>query len=193
MVQLGIRLFTDEYYTALGQFVAAFSEIECAMQVALWNISKIKSPVAQAVFSGVRADDACNKITRISVAENWTEPRLTEWKRISDRLGILRQFRNDLLHYPAEWSSEDNWVITNKDFVHTPEKIKNTPVTAKTLDAAMQDTHKLCLLLFVFLFSETSPKIRGILIDPEQEDTWLYKPPPRGGRPDRLPSDSQGQ
>ena len=62
MVELGIRLFTDEYYTALGQFVAAFSEIECAMEVVLWNISKIKSPVAQAVFSGVRADDACNKL-----------------------------------------------------------------------------------------------------------------------------------
>src|SRR5208283_4324196 len=88
---LSIRLYTDEYYTALGRFVAGFSELEGAMQVALWHYSKIKPPTAQALFSGVRADEACSKIKRIADAENWTEERKTDWQTISARLGILRE------------------------------------------------------------------------------------------------------
>ena len=72
--EISIRRFTDEYYLALGRFIAAFSEIEGAMQVALWHFSSVKSPVAQAVFSGIRADEASNKITRISNAEGYSPP-----------------------------------------------------------------------------------------------------------------------
>jgi hypothetical protein len=95
--QISLRLYTEEYYQALGGFVAEFSEIEAAMQVALWHFTKVKTSVAQAVFSGVRADEACSKITRIADAENWSAARKADWKVIADRLGILRTLRNDIL------------------------------------------------------------------------------------------------
>lgn len=90
VAKIFVRMYTHEYYQALGHFVTLFTDIECGLQQALWQISKVKSPVAQAIFSGVRADDACNKITRISEAENWSKERQTEWSIISSRVGILR-------------------------------------------------------------------------------------------------------
>jgi len=42
------------------------------MQMALWHFAEVNDPIAQAVFSGVRADDASNKIARIGVAKNWS-------------------------------------------------------------------------------------------------------------------------
>ena len=84
------RIYTDEYYCALGQFVSDFSEVEQSLQIVLWHFSGVKSPIAQAVFSGVRADDAANKITRIGVAQKWSEERKAEWKAICDRLGAIK-------------------------------------------------------------------------------------------------------
>jgi hypothetical protein len=177
-----IRLYTDQYYLALGRFVAEFTEIEGAMQVALWRFSKINSPVAQAVFSGVRADEASNKITRIGDAENWTKARASEWKAIADRLAILRTLRNDILHYGAEWEGENAWIITNRDFVHTPKKIMTTPVSVEILAAATSDLEQLSLHLFHFLYADEMTPTGLHEFEQTLRRAWRYTPPPQAGR-----------
>lgn len=182
------RIYTDQYYVTLGRFVSDFSEIEQAMQVALWYICGIKSPIAQAIFSGVRADDAANKISRIGVAQKWPDERKAEWKAISDRVSLLRSLRNDILHYGVNWERENEWVTSNRLFVHTEEKVTNTPVTIPILNAAIKDLHSLSIYLLSFA---VQGKVVGpTALDRTLSDTWQYKPPPQGGRQSKSPGRS---
>jgi hypothetical protein len=188
-----MRLFTDEYYDALGRFIADFSEIEGAMQIALWHFAKVKTPIAQAVFSGVRSDDACNKITRIADAENWPEERKIIWQEISSRLGLLRTLRNDIVHYGAEWVAPNTWIATNDMFVHAPKKITNTPVTITILSDATADLQKLSLLLFNFIFADEMTALGKLSIRQALERAWRYIPPQPTGNADKSRSTAPKQ
>lgn len=192
-VGLLARIYSDEYYLHLGRFVSEFTEIECSMQVALWRLSKIQSPVAQAVFSGVRAEEANNKITRIGEAENWSAERKEAWKSISDHLGILRTLRNDILHYGAHWQPDGTWIVTNKPYVHIPQKVTQTPVTIDALKDATADLNKLSLHLFNFLFGDEMP-VNGLLhLSSELHRAWRYKSSRQGGRPRTTRDEGQAQ
>ena len=191
--EISIRRFTDEYYLALGRFIAAFSEIEGAMQVALWHFSSVKSPVAQAVFSGIRADEASNKITRISNAEGWSDIQKSEWKLISDRLGILRQLRNDIIHYGAEWHGENSWLVSNKMFVHTADRVKTTPVSPSILEDAIADLEKLSFHLFTFIFGDQMTDLGKMVADQNRKTAWRYISPPQAGHRQTTQNESQGQ
>jgi hypothetical protein len=185
---LPLSVHTPEYYMALGRFVSDFSELEGAMQVALWILSDVKSPTAQAIYSGVRAEDACNKITRIGDANRWSKPRKDEWKIIADRLGILRVLRNDILHYGAKWVGIDEWLISNKFFAHLPEKATATIISPKILGDATADIEKLLIHLWIFLFGdEISAATRGSYLNPALLRAWRYTPPPQAGRPGSSP------
>jgi hypothetical protein len=184
--ELSPRIFTDEYYRALGQFVSRFSEIEGAMQVVLWHFANVRTSVGRAVFSGVRADDACNKITRISDADNWPEGKKAQLKIISDRLGILRTFRNDILHYGGRWESVDTWVVTNELYAHVPSKIKNTPVTTKILEYAASDLEKLGAHIFYLIYGDQLKEENRQFFNEALERAWLYTPPQQAVRMDDI-------
>jgi hypothetical protein len=188
-----LRIWTNEYYEALGRFVVAFTEVECTLQQVLWRLSKVNSPVAQAVFSGVRADEASNKITRIGEAENWSEERRTEWKVIADRTGILRTLRNDILHYGTDWQLEGGWIMTNRGYVHTRQKVKYTPVTPEILEDATADLKKLSMHLFHFLFRDDMTPKGLASLDPTLQRAWRYIPPPPVGRPQTTPGSGQAR
>jgi len=185
------RIYTDEFYLALGQFVSEFSEIEQAMQVALWHLVKVKSPVAQAVFSGVRADDAANKIARIGAAEKWPKARIDEWSAISGQLGVIRSFRNDILHYGVKWERENEWVATNRQFVHSPDRITNAPVTVPILEAAIEDLKSLGLHIFYFCFEPTNRSLSAY--DRTQLNAWQYKSSPPASDPNKTPGSAPKQ
>jgi hypothetical protein len=182
-MHLGRYAFQDKYYEALGRFVAQFSEIEGIMQSALWELSGMKSPLAQALFSGVRTEEASSKIARIGVAQNWSTKRTAEWNAIFTHLGILRQLRNDLLHYGAIWQDDDNWLVTNRNFVHTPSKITNTSISVGILRDATIDLETLWNQIFRL--------VHGPNLDPRHKDedlkeisgyadrAWRYKSPAR--------------
>jgi hypothetical protein len=178
------RIYTPEYYLTLGKFVSDFSEIEQAMQMALWVLAKVATPVAQAVFSGVRADDGANKITRIGVAEKWPESRMLEWEAICGRLTLLRTFRNDILHYGVRWQSENEWITTNREFAHTEDRITESPGTIAILETAIGDLQYLGLHLLRFAFNAQTPG--GLTaLKRTHDDAWRYRPPsqvPRGKR-----------
>ena len=188
-----LRIWSPEYYEALGRFVVDFTEIEGALQRALWHLSNVKSPVAQAIYSGVRADDACNKITRIGEAENWSDERRAAWKVIADRLGILRTLRNDLLHYGTDWQLDGTWVTTNRQYVHAPRKVTTTPITPAILGEATSDLQKLGLHLFHFLYHEAMSPEGVKNLEPTLHRAWRYRPPPRSVRPGKSPDTGQAR
>lgn len=193
MAQFILRLYTDEYYQALRRFVVEFTEIECAMQMALWHLSKVDLPVAQAVFSGVRADDACNKVARIAEAENWSDSRKAEWQIIADRLGILRTLRNDILHYGVDWQLDGSWIVTNESFIHTSRKVMKTPVTVPILADATSDLQKLGLHLFHFLFGDAMTPKGARSLELTLRRAWRYKSSRQVGRGDKPPKKRRGR
>lgn len=194
--RISLRNYTDGYYRALGEFVAEFTEIEAAMQAALWHLTKVSNATARAVFSGLRADDACNKITRIGDVENWNEAKRADWQMISSHLGILRTLRNDILHYGAEWQAENEWIVTNRDYVHREDKVKNTPITVELLAHATSDLRKLSMHLFFFLFGEAIPeegRLRRTRWLEVLQRAWLYTPPQPEGRQGKIPDTTPRQ
>jgi hypothetical protein len=185
MMPYPIRVFSDEYYTSLGRFIAEFSQVEALLQVTLWILVGVRPPVAGAVFSGVRAEEAANKIKRIGDAQKWSETRMAEWKVISDRLGILRTLRNDILHYGAEWLSEDTWLVTNRRVAHT-EKVTETIVTVASLNEATKDLVKLEMHVFDFLFGDQMcAESRETMSEAILKPAWLYKSSQPAGRRDK--------
>jgi hypothetical protein len=173
-----LKLFTDEYYQALGHFISDFSEIEQALQLTLWRLTGVDTPMAKAVFSGVRSEEATNKITRIKDAQKWPKKRCDEWEEISSRVGVLRKLRNDILHYGANWVAPGTWISSNADFVHLPDRTRSRQVTITDLRNAAHDTKKLSMHLFVFLFADemTIPSLQKH--DPVLKSAWRYKPRP---------------
>jgi hypothetical protein len=176
------RIFSDRYYRALGKFIAEFAEIEGLMLSALWHLTKVSTPVGQAVFSGVRADDACNKVKRIGDAENWPQSKKAEWKTILDHLKILGALRNDLVHYGVYWSSIDTWYSTNKRIAHTPEKVTTRQISPIILRNATNDLRKLSVLVFVFLYGDQMAVSARKKLRPVLKRAWLYIPPPQHKR-----------
>jgi hypothetical protein len=171
----------DGYYQALGHFVSTFSEIERLMQGVLWACSKMSLPVAKAVLAQIRTEDASAKIAKIGVAENWSADKTARWQEISSRLGLIREFRNDILHYGATWQGGDEWLISNKDLIHARGRLVHTPVSIKTLEDATADLEKLMAGLFNFGFEDSLPEEARRVFAEALTHAWRYKPPPQAG------------
>jgi hypothetical protein len=123
-----------------------------------WRIT----PGAQAVFSGVRVNGAMQFINRLADAQNWDKARKDELQFMFAQLGIINRLRNDLLHYGASWQEleDETFVITNKPFVHVPERIQETRITPEILKDAAFDTAQILLRLIVFGWSDEYPEAR---------------------------------
>jgi len=126
------------YMFALGNFISMFSALEAKLQAALWKFAGVTPPGAQAVFSGVRVNGAMQFINRLADAQNWDKARKDELQFMFAQLGIINRLRNDLLHYGASWQEleDETFVITNKPFVHVPERIQETRITPEILKDA---------------------------------------------------------
>jgi hypothetical protein len=132
---------TDAYNLALGRFVSIFSMVECCLQTYLWHFAGISKPTAQAVFSGIRVDGAMQLINRIADAHNWHDPAKERIKYVFSQLGMINRLRNDILHYGAETPADlgGDWIVSNKQFAHIPERIQETKINPKILKDATYD------------------------------------------------------
>jgi len=175
----------NEYMLALGRFVSQFSNIESQIQRTLWKFSGVLEPTAQAVFSGVRTDGCIQYLNRIAGAQRWSDEKKNELEYVLSQLGMINKLRNDILHYGSlmAWPFEDAWLITNKPFVHMPERIQEIRVGPKLLKDATADLRKIKMYLFLMMHDVSifDPEMSAYV--PEPKHAWLYKPPPRGRAP----------
>jgi hypothetical protein len=79
----------DAYWHALGKFVSIFAGVENLVQTALWQLSGVNPPTAQAVFSGVRVHTALELFGRIADAQNWDKKRKDDLKYVAVQFGII--------------------------------------------------------------------------------------------------------
>jgi hypothetical protein len=165
-----------DYMLALGRFVTEFSNVEALIQKALWQFAGVPEPTAQAVFSGTRTDGCIQFINRIAAAQNWSEPRKKELEHIFSQLGMINKLRNDILHYGSMMTEplDGLWLISNKPFVHLPERIQEICVTPNLLEDATSDLRTIQWFLYVIMGTDGAS-----IFDPETRRTWLYKSPPR--------------
>lgn len=177
---------------ALGRFISMFSALEAKLQAALWKFAGVSPPSAQAVFSGVRVDGAMQFINRLADAQNWDKARKDELQFMFAQLGIINRLRNDLLHYGASWQEleDETFVITNKPFVHVPDRIQETRITPEILKDATFDTAQILLRLILFAWSDEYPEARK-QFDPVLSTSWRYKPPPQHPQSRKTPKRSR--
>jgi hypothetical protein len=121
---------TPAYYTALGHFIFTFARVETILHRALWFCAGVRSPVAQAVFSGFKIEGCLQLIRRTAEAKNWTKDKREKLEEITNRLGPINRLRNDLLHYGVDldMKNDDSWTFTNAQFVHVPERIRTETI-----------------------------------------------------------------
>jgi hypothetical protein len=171
------RLYKDPYYDALGRFVTAFSMVETTLLRALWNLSRLEPPYAQAVLSGVRIDGAMGYINRIADAEKWTSEKRQDWQKIFSQIGLINRLRNDILHYGTTTYGSVR-VVTNAAAAHTPERIREIHIKPAILNKASQDLWE--IFLFVTLLAGTGEIYgRKPTVSRLRRKTWRYKQPPQ--------------
>jgi hypothetical protein len=174
---------SDAYYTALGKFVSDFSRVETTLHTSLWAIAGVRAPVAQAIFSGFKIEGCLQLIKRIADAKNWPATSKQRLENITSHLGPINKLRNDILHYGVtpDLGAADAWLLSNKGFVHIPEKIRETSITPALLKAATSDLTKLFGLVIALTFYVLMPddELQKQLEDSplKLKSAWLYKPP----------------
>jgi hypothetical protein len=124
-------------------------------------------------------------IKRIAEATNWPTAKKERLEEITLRLGPINKLRNDILHYGVtlDMSAEDSWLLSNKDSVHIPEKIRETSITPALLEDACSDLKKILGLLMLLTIHDRMPNSAKSLEATFEapplrlKDAWLYKPP----------------
>jgi hypothetical protein len=102
--------------------------------------------------------------------------RFIVWSFLKARLQfILDQIKRgnvtDLEDY-----AKDDWIITNKKFVHIPEKVQETKITAKTLKDATFDLVKINLHLLLLSVGEDREPLEKA-VEHILSAAWHYKQP----------------
>ncbi len=166
----------DCFFESLVRFVSAFSEVEVNLQTVVWHFAGVSTPMAQAIFSNVRVDGAMNLISRIADAQNWSEERRTELRRVFSHLGEINKLRNDILHYGARLTGPDLWKVSNELFVHLPDRIRETQLSASILENATGDLHQIVAYLVVAAWGDQMPAPVHASFVETAKHAWRYKP-----------------
>jgi hypothetical protein len=171
---------TDAYYLALGKFIAQYAVVEGLLRVSLWHFASLKAPIAQAIMSGVRTEDAISYINRIADATKWTNEKKASFKTVFNQIQVINKLRNDIVHRGAALQADGTWLSTNKAVAHIPERITNTVVSAEALDFARNDLFSIRAALTLLTYDHL--KIKGLdpWAKPALDGAWQYKPAPQG-------------
>ncbi len=173
---------SDTYYTALGKFVSEFSRVETTLHGSLTIFAGVKNPVARAIFGGLKVEGHLQLIKRIADSKDWTPLKKEKLEEIINHLGPINKLRNDILHYGASMdrSTEDAWLVTNKDYVHIADKVRELSVTPKLLEDVCADLRKIFHLIIVLSFYDMSETDGASLEGHFSEflaPAWRYKSP----------------
>jgi hypothetical protein len=166
----------DDYLEALGSFVMGFSEVEAAIQNALWTLAGVKPPTAQAVFSGVRTEDAMNRINRIAAAQNWPKQQKTPFEAVFSQLRKINKLRNDILHHGSTIRGIDHWEVSNEPFVHLKENIRTRRLSPAILRDAKADLDVILSRLILLVWRDRIPADSIEDFSEALKTAWRYKP-----------------
>ncbi len=135
------------YYTALGEFISRFSEIEFYIQELLWHECGIPEKHAKAIFSGHKVDQSIDAIKRIYSSKKTEIPSLLE--KTFNHIGTINGFRNLIVHHGAIFL-EDKIIVSNRKVVYKEEKVREIPVSPEILGNMCNDMYTIKMVLSTF-------------------------------------------
>jgi hypothetical protein len=184
-----------KYLAALGRFVHAYSQIEMHMTIVLWIAAKVNFDIAPALLSGVRIDAAIGLIGRVLDARKIDDQNRTDLEATLRQLAILNKMRNDILHYGAKADADGELVVSNKVSAHVESRLRETIVSAQTLDDMTYDLDTIWVRLHVYGFRITAEGMgfSGMPgFDQRLQRPWRYTPPPQASQAGKTPKTPPG-
>lgn len=177
------------YYERLGSFVSQYARTEGLMKLVLQILAGLKSPLAAALLSGVRADQSINLINRALDATGRAAWK-ADLKRAFDQFTVITKVRNDILHYGAEFETPDILLISNQRDAHIPERLRETRIRPEHLRRMSIDLHVINAGILTVLDRVSRSPFRQSATDMAKlaHEPWLYKSPP----PSPLPMPPRG-
>lgn len=170
----------QEYYTALGDFVAMFSRAEIAVQLALRYYAGLQANRAHILFSGTRADTGIDLIKNLAAEGGASKQVLDELTYVFAQLRAINTTRNAILHYGAQSVAEGEAFVRKavEGVDETKVKVTVFPISTTTLKQMSADLQKIILHLHVGHMGRPSPKsaFAKDRISRVFAAAWLYKP-----------------
>jgi len=131
------------YYNALGEFVHRFAAVEIAVHLVLRYYCKMSANVGKALLSGVRIDDARNRLNRLHEVKLISDPKWGILEPIFQQLLIINGARNDIIHYGASEVDTKTGFVTNEIMALTEERVSRFPISSEILDEMTEDLRKI--------------------------------------------------
>lgn len=189
----------EEYWLALGQFVHQFAALERMLQTYLMIEAGVNHNVAKAIFSGVKIDQGKDHIKRLRQVSGKPKSELLD--RIFSQITVVTKARNDILHHGANFAKHDsNEGFVSNAFRVTPDREYSFPVSPEILHKLTIDTNRLQVGIAVMM-TEGQPIPDEVMANLRKsvEAPWSYtppgrsqtdRPPPKGGRRQKVPPQS---
>jgi hypothetical protein len=183
-----------ERLRALGKFVLQFAAVENLLMMTVWTLAKVRPKIAQALFSGLRAEGAMQHIGRILEISDTPQDKKDNYVEIFERFRKINETRNLILHYGLTAEGPE-FVATNKLIALTDSRLQSVPVSTEILEQMIWDLNKILALLTLNLIDDKNQaqEIVGATFVQISQQPWLYKPPGQSQRDRKRPPSVPGQ
>jgi hypothetical protein len=128
------------YLTAVGTLITIFSGLENTLFGTLGALTTAPTPMALALFSDVRIDQAMNMIRRVMRARQQMFGSTAREKRIErivtyalDQISILNGIRNHIIHHGLWPGSIENPTTTNIMRARTLDQVREISISVEDL------------------------------------------------------------
>lgn len=182
----------NEYFLALGKFVAAYSSVEAALFILLQTYAGVEFRIGQAIFSGTRSAQARSFINRIREARRLPDdPSL---KDAFDQLSKIEDARNLLLHYGhqgREVLGGMELITSNTISAFTTRSLKELQISPEMLANMEHDISAINARIMISLMEFVGNPAPSAPIPHIAASPWRYKPvPPTAHHPSFPPPSS---
>jgi len=192
MAESEFTVDTDDpkYLHALGEFMATFAGVEHVLNSAVWHYADLreKPAIAKALFGHLRVDAATSHLTRLIEARKLKGRKIALLRAIITQVGHIAKTRNDIVHLGATRYGKGSFVVTNRRFAHTQNRIRATYVGVGILRKMVSDLQTMFGLITI-LADDLAPgyKLAGVklMYGYPNIPTWRYKSRGRVARPHR--------
>lgn len=165
--------------------MADFAHAEALIQLLLWKVAGLQMPLAQAVLSGVRVDQAMSLINRALDASGRVDDKFA-LERLFSQFGLLNRTRNDILHYGAILAEKDVATVSNALVAHIPSRVREIKVSIFNLEQMSFDLRVIAYALGQIALLDAPIAEEG-KANPCLLRSWRYKPPPQAVPLDTTP------
>jgi hypothetical protein len=165
------------YWSALGEFLEAFTTCEGVMFSVLTFYAGVAFPIAKVLFSGKGMKESMNYIIRISEVQNMAQDRRADLTKIFAQLSAIADVRNSILHYGTFVTRDKGRVTSTARRALLPEKIQERRASITILKAMTVDIRRISTAILW----DMNPK-RPTSSDPSLAAPWQYTPDPQASQ-----------